>query len=283
MNREWIKAKEAEYEAVAQFQRAKIIAKINSVSFLTEENKKTLERILDEQCGKSYNMFEESATLWFLRNHDKKTDKFIMDLKDIDDFVCSLNTNEYSYNLYKASGGLSRYLDSEPMEFDGDIIITDPCYIMRAKHHGTAPITDDDWNACGYGDNMEVLGIHHYMTRDTIYGDWSCTVYNTDTKEAIGEFCADAGLVSVFLLDEVLGYNPDFDYHKEWDWTTAVIPDFKGSVQFVVEHTEGVYEDTTEYHKAGDVWEDYSVHVVGHGVNKRTGKPINFRSTQTGL
>lgn len=69
------------------------------------------------------------------------------------------------------------------MEFDGDIIITDPCYIIRAEHHGTTPLTDDDWEACGYGDNMEALGIHNYMTRDTIYGDWSCTVYNTDTNK----------------------------------------------------------------------------------------------------
>lgn len=29
----------------------------------------------------------------------------------------------------------------------------------------------------------------------------------------IGGFCADAGMVAVFLLDEVLKYNPNFDYH----------------------------------------------------------------------
>lgn len=62
------------------------------------------------------------------------------------------------------------------MEFDGDIIITDPCYIIRAKHHGTTPITQDDWDACNYGESMEILGIEHYMTRDTLYGDWSCSL-----------------------------------------------------------------------------------------------------------
>lgn len=169
------------------------------------------------------------------------------------------------------------------MDFDGDIIITDPCYIIRAEHHGIAPLTDDDWGTCWYGNNMEALGIYNYMTRDTIYGDWSCTVYNTDTNEAIGKFCADAGLVSVFLLDEVLKYNPDFNYHKERTWTTMLISDFKGTVEFVVEHEEGVYEEDSEYWKAGDKWENDSVHVVGHGINKKTGEPINFRSTQTGL
>ena len=29
----------------------------------------------------------------------------------------------------------------------------------------------------------------------------------------LGSFCADAGMATVFLLDEVLKHNPDFDYH----------------------------------------------------------------------
>ena len=176
-----------------------------------------------------------------------------------------------------------RYQSSQPMEFDGDIIITDPCYIIRAEHHGTTPVTQDDWAACRYGERMEALGIRHYMTRDTLYGDWGCTVFDLDSGEEIGEFCADAGLVSVFLSEEVLRYNPDFDWHKTKPWTTALIPDFKGTVQFVVERAEGVYETTTTCHKAGEKWEDYTVHVVGHGVNKKTGAPINFRSEQTSL
>ena len=44
-----------------------------------------------------------------------------------------------------------------------------------------------------------------------------------------------------------------------------------------------MYETTTKCHKAGEKWEDYTVHVVGHGVNKKTGAPINFRSEQTSL
>ena len=283
MNREWVAAREAESAAKAQAQRAEIVAKINSAEFLTDEDKKSLEDVLDTECKRLYGMFESSAILKILENHDKEGEEFPMDFLDIVNFVRSLKTDKYESSLYKVNGGLKRYLDSEPMEFEGSIIITDPCYIMRAEHHGTTPLTDDDWGACDYGSNMEVLGIHNYMTRDTLYGDWSCTVYNTDTREAIGEFCADAGLVSVFLLDEVLKYNPDFDYHKERTWTTALIPDFKGTVQFVVEHEEGVYEEDTEYRKAGDKWEDYSVHVIGHGINKTTGRPINFRSSQTGL
>lgn len=118
------------------------------------------------------------------------------------------------------------------VHFKGDIIITDPCYIMRAKHHGTTPITEDDWEACDYGENMEVFGFTNYLTHSTLYGDWSCTTFNSDTKKPIGEFCADAGMVSVFLLDEVLKYNPDFNYHIEKPWTTTLIKDFDGDICF---------------------------------------------------
>lgn len=181
---------------------------------------------------------------------------------------------EELFNKYTRKNILHEYLDSDPMEFDGDIIITDPCYIMKE---------DDDWATCAYGENMEALGMTHCMTRDTLYGDWSCTTFNTDTKEAIGEFCADAGLVSVLLLDEVLKYNPGFDYHLNKKWTTTWIKNFKGTVQFVVKHTEGYREMDSPYWKKGDYWEDYALEVAGHGINKVSGEPINFVGKQTGF
>lgn len=278
MNKEWIEARKAECAAKAQVERAKIVEKINTCEILTDEDKKTVERVLDEECSQYYRTFDSSAILAICENHKDGGDS--MDFFKVVEFIRSLNTDDYNRLLYQTtSDWLNRYLDSESMEFDGDIIITDPCYIMRAD--GNHPI--DDWDTCDYGRNMEALGINQYMTRDTIYGDWGCTVYNTDTNQPMGEFCADAGLVSVFLLEEVLRYNSDFDHHKKRTWTTALISDFKGTVQIVVEHTEGVYGDDSDYHKAGDKWEDFSVHVVGHGINKKTGEPINFRSVQSSL
>lgn len=154
------------------------------------------------------------------------------------------------------------------MKFKGDIIITDPCYIIK-KNSG-------DWGKCGYGDNMKALGIENYLCRDTIYGDWSCTTFNSDTKEAIGEFCADAGMVAVFLLDEVLAYNPDFDFYETKPWTTTLIKDFDGDIEINIIHIEGVYDDDTEWHSNGDKWEDNEVRVIGKG-------NINFETHQTGL
>ena len=193
------------------------------------------------------------------------------------------NKSAEKEKIVAAVNQFEKYIDSDPVEFDGDIIITDPCYIIRDEHHGTKPMTEDDWNACDYGSHMEPLGIRKYMSRDTLYGDWSCTTYNSDTGESMGQFCADAGMVSVLDLAEVLKYNPDFDYHIKKDWTTTWIKDFKGTVQFVVKREEHVYEEDTKWWNAGDVYEEYYVEVVGRGINKRTGEPLNFIGKQTGL
>jgi hypothetical protein len=189
------------------------------------------------------------------------------------------------------------------MKFKGDIIITDPCYIMKrdARENGNR----DDWDKCNCGSHMEALGIKTYLTRNTEYGDWSCTTvkdtpesaeliaklnvnyaelwnnHNSkdkdDEKEDIlkiereslekqgeefllGNFCADAGLVSVFLLTEVLAYNPDFNYHIEKPWTTTLIKDFDGDIE-ITHRGEG---------------ESREVSVVGKG-------NVNFYTTQTGL
>lgn len=157
------------------------------------------------------------------------------------------------------------------MKFKGDIIITDPCYIIKDN--------SDDWNKCGWGENMGILGFTTYISEYTLCGDWSCTTWSTPRKDVaaqleelcelqrkqyelrkqygedsvqskiyddkmfsatvdlknIGGFCADAGMVAVFLLDEVLKYNPNFDYHINREWTTTLIKDFDGEVNYYVD------------------------------------------------
>ena len=146
------------------------------------------------------------------------------------------------------------------MYFKGTIIITDPCYIIRE----TNQITEDDWETCEYGRNMEILGINNYITEDTIWGDWSCQTYKVkdNPKEIIdnfagaeekdkgygvrcsylGDFCADTGLVSVFLLDEVRKYNPDIDkWIVEHPWCVTTIKDFDGEVEYYVDKNENAH------------------------------------------
>ena len=89
-----------------------------------------------------------------------------------------------------------------------------------------------------------------------IYDDkmFSATI---DLKN-IGGFCADAGMVAVFLLDEVLKYNPNFDYHINRPWTTTLIKDFDGEVEYYIDEAEG------------------DAHIIGTG-------NVNFFTTQTGF
>lgn len=109
---------------------------------------------------------------------------------------------------------------------------------------------------------MRILGFTTYISEYTLCGDWSCSTWSTPRKDVeaqygedsvqakiyddkiadaslnikkIGHFCADAGMVAVFLLDEVLKYNPDFDYHINREWTTTLIKDFDGEVNYYVD------------------------------------------------
>ena len=189
------------------------------------------------------------------------------------------------------------------MKFKEDIIITDPCYVVKkcteknpypfpwttinikspnidemVKQYNEWENMHDDWTKCKYGRNMEALGISTYFTEDTIYGDWDCSTYKiaedpykvinnfVEAEEKgedygincskLGDFCADAGLVSVFLLDEVRKYNPSIDkWIEEHDWCVTKISDFDGEVNYYVD-------------KVGNA------HIVGIG-------NINFFTVQT--
>ena len=149
------------------------------------------------------------------------------------------------------------------MEFDGDIIITDPCYLRRKD--------DNKFNDHKFDEH----GIHG-ISAQTFYGDWSCHTFDSINKDkdgnqkVLGQFCADGGMVCVADLSTVLKYNPDFNFHKEKDWTTTWVKNFKGIVTIKIDENE-------------QEWPAYIVHVVGKGVDKETGEPIEFDTRQTGL
>lgn len=203
--------------------------------------------------------------------------------------------------------------------FKGDIIITDPCYICKKPNENTRPKREDyvthnsleeysdykhfqskihekelwdynkavcewkrdydDWDKSNYGSCLNKLGINTFITHSTLYGDWGCNVYDATTKQSIGEFCADAGLVTACYLDEVLKYNPNFEneYIINRPWCVAVIKNFDGVVKFIKNHIRGEYSENYEnYWKKGDIWEDDELIVIGEG-------NINFTTRQTSL
>jgi hypothetical protein len=141
------------------------------------------------------------------------------------------------------------------MKFKGDIIITDPCYIDTKDYQ----IWDGKKVDIFSGNGLSELGFTNYIWEDTIYGDWSCITLNTDNGKKLGKFCADAGLVGVFLLDEILNFNPDFKYpFNEYgvEWAT-LIKDFDGDIQYEID-------------------ENNEAHIIGKG-------NINFWTTQSGV
>lgn len=127
-----------------------------------------------------------------------------------------------------------------PKRFDGDIIITDPCYIVK----------DEDWFTPEQ-EEMKVLpmyamkaicGFSNYLCNDTLIGDCSCETINDRTGEIIGGFGVDAGLLCVCYLDEVLKYRPDFkeEYMQPKSTLVTLIRDFHGNIT-IGESEDGVY------------------------------------------
>ena len=279
MNKDWVKEKTEFRQKEIQRIEDKIISKLETTELLDDDDVASF----ISNIRKSVRMGFSSPRFMFSHEVYDKYKEFYTNIhseeqailsivafhKKIMDVLETMNT-EFS-DLYKQEhSDYESYLDSEPVMFDGDIIITDPCYVTRDDSR-------DDYY------DFKSVGVDHSMVRDTIYGDWSCTTFNSDTGEVLGEFCADAGMVAVLSLDEILQYNPKFDYHTTKPWTTTLIRDFKGSVHFVVKEDKWTLDKNTSYGKAGDEITDYYVEVIGHGVNKKTGKPINFIGKQTGL
>jgi hypothetical protein len=135
----------------------------------------------------------------------------------------------------------------KPKRFDGDIVITDPAYIMGSDWDNDPDM--DIYNGFGFD---KVFG-DTYIYGSTIYGDWSCTIYdcgNQDPKKIIeeaetkrlipvdlpelGRFCADTGLVSVTYLEK----SENIKKYGSHCWTC--IPDFHGTVQYYL-HNDIIY------------------------------------------
>ena len=154
-------------------------------------------------------------------------------------FINLVNNGRLLQDIFNNQYKILNYIDSLILHFDSeDIIITDPCY---------------------FTDNYDDLANNGKMIySSTLYGDWSCTVYDTNNK-ILGEFCADAGLVCAISLKELLKVNPNFDYHINRKWTTTLIPSFTGDIQIKVDYNNEFY-----------------CYVEGIG-------NVNFKSKQTGL
>lgn len=186
-------------------------------------------------------------------------------------------------------------------KFQGDIIITDPCYVCRKRDESGRPNWSDyhPYNSMrNYPDydkesdssemfnkNDKLLDaaarkwesenpddwddFEHAMKREgiecimhrTLVGDWSCITLDADGN-LLGEFGADSGEVGVFPLDKVRVYNNKFDESLISRGLATVIEDFDGEVWF-----EKLDSET----------------LIVRGLGTIKGKQIEFRTEQTGF
>ena len=163
-------------------------------------------------------------------------------------------------------------------EFDGDIVITDPCYI---RENGTRI----DWDS--HEARMKDVG----LCNRTYYGDWGCTVFaamgpvgHSYYKSAkIGEFCADAGMVCVLDMRDARRMCPDIDkWIAEHDWCATVIRGFKGKVRLMTMTTKRWMKDWKDIcQRKRIVYDDVELRVRGDGM--KDGNTFCFESYQTSL
>lgn len=148
--------------------------------------------------------------------------------------------------------------------FNGDIVITDPCYI------GYTDETCDSYERCG-------------LVSPTYYGDWGCTVYETDGRlghvtygtKKLGKFCADTGMVCVMHLEDAEAFRPGFtEWLEERPWCATIIPKFSGEVALITMRDEEKSDD-------GHVYEFTELRV--HGDGTIDGEESSFESIQTSL
>lgn len=122
--------------------------------------------------------------------------------------------------------------------FNGTIIITDPVYILN-------PNNPDDWDKCARGNKMELLGLDTYATMFNVQPDmdWAVvkpTENNNKPFNTIGKFHVNTGNASVFLLSELLAYNPEYNYtENKQKKLAAIIENFNGNIKIMYKHDVG--------------------------------------------
>lgn len=252
MNKEWVREQQEIADKRYEESLNKLKENITKTDYFDEKEKKKALRLLKDNMPTIIEIMIDFIGIDKPNKNDDKLKTWIREMKEL---ISNVNYKP-DYTMYE---------DSDEIEFDGDILITDPCYFVKNEDYDKVSF---------YMETLKAIGIPHSYSRDTIYGDWSCHVFDKDNKP-IGEFCADGGCVCVALMDEVMKYNPEFNYPENRPWTSAVIKNFKGKVKFIVIEEEFEYK--------GKMEKDYSLEIHGKGVNKETGEEIIFKTSQTGL
>lgn len=143
-----------------------------------------------------------------------------MNLEDKEDYLftmkCSLKSERRFYFMY----------------FKGDVIITDPCNIVKSDEDWKLVLADTYDRA-----ELDKIGIQNFLSFETV-GESRGFVKNSDTGDTIGEFCTDSCIFCICLLEEVLAYHPEFDDYEKYPGSCAVIRGFEGKIVFKKQEEE---------------------------------------------
>lgn len=136
----------------------------------------------------------------------------------------------------------SQILDTMIVQ-DDTIVITDPCYIMKEEHW-------EQYLSQGISNSVDCTSLKRYLRShfnfgevlagDTVYGDWSNEIIDSETNEVIGEFSADAGMLIACTASDFDNYGYDRDEVEKLrqNGCLATIENFEGRIDYVLE-TEG--------------------------------------------
>jgi hypothetical protein len=113
------------------------------------------------------------------------------------------------------------------MNFYGDLLLTDPAYIV---------ISDADWKLLlseGYDHAaLHLLGIGISLSAEA-GSDTQRTVLDESGRK-IGTFCTDSALFCVCDLAQVLAYHPDFPKKNEkYPGIFCIVRDFDGEISLL--------------------------------------------------
>lgn len=73
-------------------------------------------------------------------------------------------------------------------------------------------------------------------TKEILLEEYKAKKEELQKENLLGDFCADAGMVCVVYLDEVLAFNPNFKkWAEEHSWCATIIENFDGDVRYVVD------------------------------------------------
>ena len=161
--------------------------------------------------------------------------------------------------------------------FEGDILITDPCYL----HLGAKDRDDIGWDP---DETQSWIENNGGLYNRTYYGDWGCTVFKVDwdmlgkdkfnDAPVVGKFCADAGLVCVVPLVVVASRYPNIDkWHERSMECATILFNFSGRIDMVT-------RDVCYQLNNDQVWSK-ELRIRGNGT--LGGKNILFESMQTSL